>query len=154
MPDRPPAGRVLGLDLGSVRIGVAISDSARTLATPREVLQRSGDQTADLELLAALIDDTGATEVVVGLPVSLDGSRGPAAAGVEAEAAQLREWVSVPVRLIDERLSSAEATRRRREALPRSKLRARSPLGSRHAPVDADAAAIVLQAYLDSNRRG
>ena len=101
---------MLGLDLGSVRIGVAISDSARTLATPREVLRRSGDQENDLELLAALIDDTGATEVVVGLPVSLDGSRGPAAAGVEAEAAQLRERVSVPVQLIDERLSSVEAT--------------------------------------------
>ncbi len=143
---------MLGLDLGSVRIGVAISDSARTLATPREVLRRSGDQENDLELLAALIDDAGATEVVVGLPVSLDGSRGPAAAGVEAEAAQLRERVSVPVQLIDERLSSVEATRRRREARPQSKQRARSPLGSRHAPVDADAAAIVLQAYLDSHR--
>jgi putative holliday junction resolvase len=147
-------GRVLGLDLGSVRIGVAISDSGRVLATPREVLRRSGDGTADLARIASLVEETGATEVVVGLPVSLDGTRGPAAESVEKEVARLRGLVSVPVVLVDERLSSVEATRRRREARAETRRRPASPLGSRHTPVDADAAAIVLQSYLDSAQGG
>jgi putative holliday junction resolvase len=141
---------VLGLDLGSVRIGVALSDSARQIATPREVLQRSGDPEHDLERLASLVEETGANEVVVGVPLSLDGSRGVAAANVEQEVAALRARLSVPVVLVDERLSSVEATRRRREALGGGRRRSGAPIGSRHAPVDADAAAIVLQAYLDS----
>lgn len=145
-------GRVLGLDLGSVRIGVALSDSARVLAVPREVLQRSGDAIVDLARIAALIDETKATAVVVGLPVSLDGTRGTAAKNVEREVAQLRGLVSVPVVLVDERLSSVEATKHRREARGPSGRRAAARLGSRHAPVDADAAAIVLQSYLDADQ--
>ncbi len=145
-------GRVLGLDLGSVRIGVALSDSSRAIAMPREVLQRTGDAKEDLARIAALVDETKSSEVVVGLPVSLDGARGPAAKKVEREVEQLRGLISVPVVLVDERLSSVEATRLRREARGPAGRRASARLGSRHAPVDADAAAIVLQSYLDSDR--
>lgn len=145
---------MLGIDLGSVRIGIAVSDSARTLATPRGVLQRSGDPAADLARIAALVEETEATEVVVGLPVSLDGTRGPAARNVQREVERLRARVSVPVVLVDERLSSVEATRRRREARAVGKTRPRAPLGARRAPVDANAAAIILQAYLDGARSG
>jgi putative holliday junction resolvase len=145
-------GRVIGLDLGSVRIGVALSDTARTIAVPREVLIRSGDAPQDLRRVVALVAASEAAEVVVGLPVALDGTRGPAAAQVEAEAARLRDVISVPIILVDERLSSVEATRRRREARRPSRNSRRATLGSRHAPVDADAAAIILQSYLDKTK--
>jgi putative Holliday junction resolvase len=135
-----------------VRIGVALSDSARTVATPREVLTRSGDPTADLARIASLVEDAQANEVVVGLPVSLDGSRGRAATNVEREVEQLRRLVKARVVLVDERFSSVEATRRRSEARRGGGKRPRGALGSKHAPVDSDAAAIVLQSYLDATR--
>ncbi len=143
-------GRVLGLDLGTVRIGVAVSDSEGRLAVAREVISRGASRKEDFARVAALVEETGATRVVVGLPVSLDGSSGPAARKVEREVTEMRASLAVPVLLFDERLSSVEAARRRREARSEGRRGSRGRIGSRDLPVDAAAAAIVLQAYLDS----
>jgi putative pre-16S rRNA nuclease len=136
--------RALGLDLGERRVGVALSDSGGVLATPYEVIQRSGDRARDHDRVAALVDETGAEVVVVGLPLSLDGSRGPAAVGVEAEAATLRQRLDVPVELWDERLSTVEAERRLRAAGTRGKRQ-------RHV-VDQVAATVILQSWLDATQ--
>jgi putative holliday junction resolvase len=136
--------RAIGLDLGERRIGVALSDSAGTLATPYEVVTRSGDPSRDASRLAAIVDETGAEVVVVGLPLSLDGSHGPAAQRVEAEVAALRPRLGVPVELHDERLSTVEAERRLRAAGVKGRQR-------RHV-VDQVAATVILQSWLDASR--
>jgi putative holliday junction resolvase len=136
--------RALGLDLGERRIGVALSDSAGTLATPYAVVERSGDRSQDHRRIAALLAETSAEVIVVGLPLSLDGTRGPAARAVEREAAELAERVEVPVELWDERLSTVEATRRLADAGLRGRKGRRT--------VDQVAATVVLQAWLDATR--
>jgi putative holliday junction resolvase len=141
--DAPEAiGAAVGVDLGEARIGVAATDSRRTVATPREVIRRSGEERADHLALAAVVEELGATLVVVGLPLSLDGRRGPAARRIGEEAERLRGVLSVPVVLADERFSTVEATRRRREHR-----------AARGAPVDAMAAALILQTFVDSQPR-
>ena len=155
-------GRCLGVDLGEARIGLAVTDSARTVAVPRGILARSGDEEADHEALAKLVGDLGAHLVVVGVPLSLDGTIGPAAGRVIAETARLSRVLPVPVETIDERFSTVEAGRRRREAGPaasgtgrlgaRSGRRQRERAHADRAPVDAGAAAVILQAYLDRER--
>lgn len=134
--------RAIGLDLGERRIGVALSDSAGTLATPYEVLTRSGDPARDRARLAELLDETGAELIVVGLPLSLDGSRGPAAQRVEAEVEELRAQLGLPIELWDERLSTVEAERRLQAAGVRGRQR-------RHV-VDQVAATVILQSWLDA----
>lgn len=136
--------RALGLDLGERRIGVALCDSAGTLATPYEVVQRSGDRQRDHRRIAELVDEAGAEVVVVGLPLSLDGSVGPAAAGVEAEVAELREHLGVPVEAWDERLSTVEAGRRLQTA--------GVPGRKRRHVIDQVAATVILQSWLDATR--
>jgi putative Holliday junction resolvase len=155
----PPAaqpGPCLGLDLGEARIGVALTDSARSVAVPRGVLARRGDQEADHEAVARLVAETGATLVVVGLPLSLDGGTGPAAVRIGAEVERLRVVLAVPVATIDERFSTVEASRRRREgddaATARRGPRPGSRARARRTPVDAGAAAVILQAYVDGER--
>ncbi|HTW98155.1 MAG TPA: Holliday junction resolvase RuvX [Acidimicrobiales bacterium] len=159
----PGAGRVLGLDLGERRIGVACSDGRRLLATPQVVLERGGDPAADRARLAALVAELEVVLVVVGLPLSLDGRNGPAARAVLDEVEALRGVLPVPVSTFDERLSTLEAARRRRladEPLPRRSAgtgAARRPAGASRrarAPVDAAAAAVVLQGWLDAQRGG
>src|SRR5206468_3309416 len=93
----PHAVRALGVDLGSKRIGVALSDSGGLLATPYEVITRSGDAVRDRRALLALADEAGVEIIVVGLPLSLDGSVGPAARAALAEAEALRAATRVPV---------------------------------------------------------
>jgi putative Holliday junction resolvase len=136
--------RALGLDLGERRIGVALSDSAGTMATPYEVVTRSGSPARDHDRLAELVDETGAEIVVAGLPLSLDGSRGPAAERIESELADLRQRLPVPVETWDERLSTVEAERRLRSAGMGGRRR-------RHV-VDQLAATVVLQSWLDATR--
>jgi len=136
--------RALGLDLGEKRIGVALSDSAGTMATPYEVVQRSGSRARDHAMIARLAEEAGAEVVVVGLPLSLDGTKGPAAVGVEAEVAELKEHVPLPFELWDERLSTVEATRRLDAAGVRGRKR-------RHV-VDQVAATVILQSWLDATR--
>lgn len=137
-------GRVIGLDLGSARIGVAVSDSDRTVATPIEVVTRTRDAAAHRRRLADIVDEWEATTVVVGLPLSLSGQVGPAAKAALAEVEALRATLGVPVETYDERLSTVTAER----SLMEQSLRA----PARRRVVDKVAAAVVLQAWLDRAR--
>jgi putative holliday junction resolvase len=137
--------RVLALDLGSKRVGVAVSDPTGTIASPYEVLARSGDLAADHRRIAELVDETGAETVVVGLPLSLDGSTGPAARGVLDEVERLADTVGVPIETYDERLTTVTADR----SLIERGMRA----PARRAVIDKVAAAVLLQAWLDSRPR-
>lgn len=138
--------RVAGLDVGERRIGVAISDATRTLARPVGVLHTSGLQgdavdraVAEVARLAA--EEDGVSSLVVGLPRRLDGSPSDMTPRVEAFAAALRTRTALPVVLQDERLTSREAESRL--ALREKDWRARKK------QLDAAAAAIILQDYLD-----
>jgi len=132
--------RALALDLGSKRIGIALSSG--TLATPYEVLPRSGDRTLDHRRVADHVAEVEAEVVVVGLPLSLDGSAGPAAERVLAEVEQLRAALPVPVETWDERLSTVTAERSLMEQQMRAQARRRV--------VDKVAAAVILQSWLDA----
>jgi putative pre-16S rRNA nuclease len=133
--------RVLGLDLGSKRIGVAVSDRSGTIATPLTVLQRHRDRAADHRAIAALVAEEEAERVVVGLPLQLDGAVGPAARSALAEAEELATVVPVPVETFDERLTTVSADRALLEAGMRAP--------ARRSVVDKVAAAVMLQAWLD-----
>ena len=132
----------LGLDPGEARIGVAKSDPTGVLATPLETVRRGR---GDVRRLAALVAEEEAVEVVVGLPRSLAGGEGPAAERVRAFAARVaRRIAPVPVRLVDERLTTVTA-----EAV----LRDRGRKGQdRRSVVDMAAAVVILQHALDTER--
>lgn len=135
--------RTLGLDVGERRIGLAISDDGGLLATPYNVIERKDQQKAIDEILRVVRDEEVNT-LVVGVPLSLDGSVGPQAERTMAFYEALKAASPVPVETWDERFSSVEAAHLLREA-------GVSP--SRHrGRLDASAAAVVLQAYLDSHR--
>ena len=134
-------GRVLGLDLGSKRVGVAISDRSGTIASPFMVLQRSGSLRRDHEAIARLVTEEECERIVVGLPLSLDGSLGRAAQSALDEVGRLATVVSVPVETYDERLTTVSADR----ALIEAKMRA----DARRRVVDKVAAAVMLQAWID-----
>jgi putative holliday junction resolvase len=136
------AGVRLGLDPGDARIGVARSDPSGVLATPVETVRRGR---GDLARIAALADEEDAIEVIVGLPRSLSGGEGPAAAKVREFATALaRRIAPIPVRLYDERLTTISA-----EAM----LRDRGRKGAkRRAVVDQAAAVLILQQALDRER--
>jgi putative Holliday junction resolvase len=150
--------RVLALDVGERRIGLAISDPDGRLAVPLETLERR-DETADLRALADLVDREDVQMVVVGLPLSLDGSVGPQAARTQEFAARLAKAVSRPLETWDERLSTVAAERSLAGAGP-SDRRGRGRPGERRASrrrprgaADALAATIILQSFLDSRSR-
>lgn len=132
---------MLALDLGSKRIGVAVSDPTGTLATPVTVVQRSGDEQGDHRRLMALVEEWEAEAVVVGLPIDLRGDIGPAARGVLDEVARLGDVCAVPIHTYDERLTTRIADRRLQEL----ELDGRA----RRKVVDKVAAAVLLQAWLD-----
>jgi putative Holliday junction resolvase len=132
---------VLGLDLGARRIGVAVSDPTGSVATPHSVLGRARDRAADHDAIAALVDELGADRVVVGLPLSLDGTVGPAASAVQEEIASLSARLPVPVEAHDERLTTVTAER----ALAGQRGGGRG----RRQVVDKVAAAVMLQSWLD-----
>jgi putative holliday junction resolvase len=136
--------RAVGLDLGTRRIGVAMSNSAGTVATPYDVLTRSDDRVDDHGRIAAIVDEAGAGVVVVGLPLSLDGSVGPAARDVLDEADELRVRLPVAVMTWDERLSTVEAQRRLRTAGVKGRKGRRV--------VDQVAATVILQSWLDAGQ--
>jgi putative pre-16S rRNA nuclease len=136
------AGRVLGLDLGDARIGVAISDDDRRLAVPLGTIHTGAP--SDIKAIAKLVEEHDATAVVIGLPLSLTGERGPAAVKAESFADALRSFLRIPVELHDERLSTVEAER----ALRRAGVDGRA----RREVVDRSAAAVILQAWLDAGR--
>jgi putative holliday junction resolvase len=136
-------GRVLGLDLGDARIGVAISDPERRLAVPLGTIH-VGQPPGELKAVAALVADNGVSLVVVGHPLLLSGDRGASAAHAEQFAEALRAIVPSPVMLHDERLSTVEADRALREAGAGGRERRRA--------VDRSAATVILQSFLDSSR--
>ena len=136
----------LAVDVGSVRVGVAASDPTGTLASPVTVLRRDVRGGRDLLELAQLAREREAIEVVVGLPRSLRNTEGAAAAAARGYAIQLARAVApVPVRLLDERLTTVEAARGLRAAGRDSR--------SARGVVDAAAAVVLLQSALDTERR-
>lgn len=133
--------RVLGVDLGTKRVGVAVGDTEVRVATPVSVLERTRDIAADRRSLAGLVREWEAEKVIVGLPRSLDGSEGPAAQAARVEADELAKVIGVPVVLHDERLTTVSA----HSALAEAGLTSRD----RRSVVDASAAAVILQDWLD-----
>lgn len=134
--------RALGIDLGSKRVGVAVSDRSGTIASPLTVLTRSGSMARDHRALAALVDEEQAEIVVVGLPLNMDGTHGPAARSAASEARTLATVVGVPVITHDERRSTVTADRILMAAGKRAP--------ARRKVIDQVAAAVILQHWLDS----
>jgi putative Holliday junction resolvase len=134
----------LGVDVGSVRIGVAASDAQGALAVPVQTVRRDRHSDRDIDEIAAIAAERDAVEIVVGLPRSLSGMDRAAALGARDYASRLAQRVTVPVRLIDERLSTVQAQAGLRAAGLRSR--------RQRAVVDQAAAVIVLQAALDEER--
>jgi putative Holliday junction resolvase len=139
------ATRALGLDLGSKRIGVAVGDRSGTIASPLLVLQRSGSTRRDHEAIAKLVIEEEADVVVVGLPLNMNGSSGPAAKAAIDEAEALATVVGVPVVTFDERRTTVTAD----QAMMEAKMRAQA----RRRIVDKIAAAVMLQNWLDTGGR-
>jgi putative Holliday junction resolvase len=135
--------RLLALDLGEARIGVALSDETETLASGLATLRSIGPR-RDAQAIAALVLEHGVGEVVVGMPYRLDGSVGPQGEKVAAFVERLRRSLRVPVVVRDERLTSVAAD----ERLAAAGVRRRDRKGR----LDRAAAAIVLQEYLDERR--
>lgn len=141
-PQQPQPRRLLAVDPGSRRTGVAVSDELGLFAHPRPaILTRPGEDLA--ESIVKLVAAEGVDEVVVGLPLSLSGEDSAQTAAIRELSARLRVRLSIPVTEWDERLSSIEAARSVRGAARR-----------RSGDLDSAAAALVLQAVLDSRRRG
>jgi putative Holliday junction resolvase len=138
MPDEAPC--VLGLDLGTKRIGLAISDHGRRIAFPAGMLERRGTK-QDLAALARLITEREVGRVVVGLPVHMSGRRGPEAEAALRFARRLAEATGVPVDTLDERWTTVEAERALREM--------GRPKAKQKGLVDSVAASILLRAYLE-----
>jgi len=139
----PPSGKLLGLDLGTKTIGVAISDGMRYSATPLETIRRS-KFTADAERLKALIAENQAVGIVLGLPLNMDGSEGPRVQSTRAFARNLSKLIAIPIAFWDERLSTSAVTRTLIEADVRRDKRAEV--------VDKLAASYILQGALERLR--
>jgi putative Holliday junction resolvase len=137
-------GRVLGLDLGDARIGVAISDDRRRIAVPLGTVRTGAP--ADVKAIADLVHEHGVTLMVIGHPLHLSGEAGERAHHAERFAAALEAFLDVPVLLQDERLSSVEADRALRGAGASGRERRRT--------VDRSAATVILQAWLDAAGAG
>jgi putative Holliday junction resolvase len=133
-------GRVLGLDLGDARIGVAISDDRRRIAVPLGTVRTGAP--ADVRAIADLVRGHDVTLVVIGHPLHLSGDAGERAHHAERFAEALDAFLDVPVLLQDERLSSVEADRALRQAGASGRERRRT--------VDRSAATVILQAWLDA----
>jgi putative Holliday junction resolvase len=134
------SGPVLALDLGEVRIGVAVSDPDRRVAVPAGTIRVAGAP-QDLKAVAALVREHGATAVVVGYPLTLAGERGEAARRAAEFADGLRMILGVPVHLQDERLTTVEADRGLREAGADGR--------QRRTTVDQAAATLILRSFLE-----
>ena len=148
--DRPPVewadGVRLGVDVGTVRVGVAACDPGGLLASPLTTLARDLRGGVDLDRLARLVAEREAVEVVVGLPRSMSGKSGPAARAAREYAESLAQRIDpIPVRLSDERLTTVAATRRLAEAGTRGR--------KGRQVVDRSAAVLILQGWLDAARR-
>jgi len=143
LPDTDKSRRALGVDLGERRIGLALSDPSRTVASPYEVLHRGGDRDADNAMILLAARDAGATTIVVGLPLSLSGKVGPAAKQAQKDVDALRALAGDEFEIVlhDERLTTVTAERALMEARMNREARKRV--------VDKVAAAVMLQAWLE-----
>lgn len=137
--------RTLGLDIGSVRVGVAVSDAGGAVASAVAVLD-ARELARDTRSLVRIVEDYGVEQLVVGLPLTLSGDEGPQAAEVREVAGRLASALGLPVAFQDERNSSTEA----RRAMRAAGLSEREQRGS----LDKVAAAILLQTWLDTRRDG
>lgn len=136
--------RALGVDLGSRRIGIAVSNSEGTVAVPYDVIERTGDPVRDRAAIIRAATEAEAEMIVVGMPYSLDGSMGPTARRMSAEIEAIRKDSPVEVTVQDERFTTVTAER----SLRQLNLRA----AERRKTVDAVAASVLLQAWLDSGK--
>ena len=136
--------RVMALDVGDRRIGVALSDPTGMLATPVTAVDRVTAKPSAIDEILRIAREQGAESIIVGLPLSLSGAEGDQARVVRAFVSDLSARVGLPVDTVDERYSTVQAQRLLRESgAGRSRDRGR---------VDASAAAVILQAYLDARR--
>jgi len=141
VPPRRRRGRVMGVDVGTVRVGVALSDATGTLASPLETVKRAKDE-SDLDRLAALVVEHEVTEVVVGEPRHLSGASGASAEDADAYSRALAGRIGdVPVHRVDERLSTVTAAQSLREAGRDSR--------AQRSVIDQAAAVVILQQFLD-----
>lgn len=138
-------GRRLGIDVGAVRVGVALSDPDGVLATPLLTVPRDVAGGSDLTAIAGLVAEHEVVGIVLGLPRTLAGREGPAAEAARDFAAGLASVVDVPVELSDERLTTVVATRQLRERGVKGR--------KQRAVVDQAAAVAILQGWLDAARR-
>jgi putative Holliday junction resolvase len=138
-----PSGRILGLDVGARRIGIAVSDLLGITAQGLETLQRKNKRT-DFEQLGRVIRQYEVREIVVGLPLRMSGAEGIQAEKMQAFAEELRKRFKLPVHLWDERLTSAEANRLLRET--------ELSIEKRGKAVDRMAAVLILQGWMERNR--
>lgn len=136
----PPNRAIAGLDLGTVTIGVAVSDLRRKVATPIEVIRRE-KFTLDAARLLALLEARGAMGIVLGLPLNMDGSSGPRVQSTQAFARNLEKLTPLPICFWDERLSTVAAERALLEADTSRK--------RRKEVIDQVAAGFILQGALD-----
>jgi putative holliday junction resolvase len=131
----------MGLDIGDRRVGVAFGDSELHMATPAEVIVRASHE-QDVRGIADFVRRYEVTKIIVGLPRNIDGTLGPQAQAVIAYTQSIASQIDLPVEFWDERLSTVEATKRTHETGARGKKSRRN--------IDAIAAAVILQDYLDS----
>jgi putative Holliday junction resolvase len=138
--------RVMALDYGERSVGVAISDELRLTVRPLTTIRREKRRSAlVIERVRELVVENEIATLVVGLPLNMDGSRGAAAARVESFISDLRRNISIPIVTVDERLTSREADRILREM--------GAGLRERRARSDEYAASVILQDYIDEQRR-
>jgi putative holliday junction resolvase len=135
--------RLLGLDVGDVRIGVALSDPLGLTAQRLTVLVRQG-LAKDLAAVRALVEQHGVSRVIIGMPLTMQGERGPQAHKVEAFATALERAGGAPITFVDERLTTVQGERMLRETGTRGK--------KRKQVIDQIAAQLILQQYLDTTR--
>jgi len=136
----PREGRIMGLDVGTKTIGVAVSDVLRGIASPLETIRRTKFQ-ADAARLLQLAGEHGVAAIVIGFPLNMDGSEGPRVQSTRAFARNLRALTDLPIAFWDERLSTAAAER--------SMLEADMSRARRAAAIDRVAASFILQGALD-----
>ncbi len=135
-----PEARLLGLDVGTKTVGMALSDVTRTVATPYDTIRRT-KFTADAKTIRQVVETNRVGALVIGLPLNLDGSEGPRAQSTRAFARNLAAHIQVPIAFWDERLSTAAVERHLIEADASRKRRAQV--------IDRMAAAYILQGALD-----
>ncbi|WP_319773258.1 Holliday junction resolvase RuvX [Breoghania sp.] len=141
----PTFGRLIGIDLGTKTIGIALSDGRRSIASPLETIRRT-KFTADSNRLLELVDAQEVAGLVIGLPLNMDGSEGPRAQATRAFVRNLSARRAIPITYWDERLSTVAVTR--------TLLEADTSRARRDEVVDKMAAAFILQGFLDRMARG